>query len=121
MPERSVYLHDSVALGALGSGTVTFGPTGAVEHIIHSWTFESTGTFRLRDIRDTAGNHYVADETGQGITSAIFLPTEFTITDLMRFVPAIALGAGMQIHFDLVDISGAANTVAILLKATRAE
>lgn len=119
MADQHVYLHQAIALGAGARGTLTFGPTDGVRYTIRGFNWVSTGPFSIIDIRDSAGNHYLADQTGIGIPSAMFTKTDFTAQDMQKFEPNIILEAGGFLYMDVVDTMGGPNAINVAMPATK--
>ncbi len=119
MADTHVYLHANLALGAGARGTITFGPTDGLRYTVRNWTWVSSGAWSLLDIRDAAGNHYVADQSGAGIPSTAFTRTDNSVEKMMSFDPSIVLEAGGFLYCDVIDTSGAPNTIALILSAMK--
>lgn len=103
------------ALAANGSGSVEYTvPTGESMEI-YGVMNTATGSFDITDIRDTKGIHYSNASAAAGVPNT-FLPTAQTnYVNAGDFREPIKLEGGVTIIIDLLDTSGAVNTVTLLL------
>lgn len=103
------------ALAANGSGSVEYTvPTGESMEI-YGVMNTATGGFFLTDVRDTKGIHYSNASAAVGVPDT-FLPTAQTnYVNTGDFREPINLEGGVTIIIDLLDTSGAVNTVTLLL------
>ncbi|RLI86447.1 MAG: hypothetical protein DRP01_04235 [Archaeoglobales archaeon] len=120
MPERPYLWVESVDLAANGRGTVMFAQDANEEFHVNRIWFESTGAFAIESIRDGTGQYYTNASPDTPIPSTMLdlpqttnggigkMPIELTI------LPAVAL------YIDLVDTSGSANTVKVVLEGRKA-
>lgn len=119
MADFSLWIYNEATAGAGQRITISFQPGADEVFVVTHWGFESTGAFRILDIRDSSGNHYLSDQSGKGIPSGLFAPTEFPTVEFARFEPPIEIGPLGILYVDVQDASGAPNTIGIFLKGIR--
>jgi len=108
-----------VALTGNGTGSVSYSVTTQEALEIVELYQKSTGTFNVTDIRTSDGQHYT------NASSVVPIPSDFfaDVEDGYNAKPAlpipIVLSGGGVVYIDLLDTSGVANTVTILLRCIR--
>lgn len=104
---------------ANGTGTMSYTVPNGESLEISSLVFQSTGTFAVTDIRNSASLHYTNASASIPIPSAVLPSSANNFNSIGEFISNIKLGGGDIIYFDVKDTSGAGNTVNIVLSAVR--
>ena len=98
----------SVTLSANGTGTISIDVSAGKRFVIDKITFNSTGTFSITEIKDTAtGQYYNVGTVKSGV-----LKNKANV-NLIEVVPPIELVGSTSLVFNITDTSGSSNTVDI--------
>lgn len=115
MPERPFHFVDKVILAANSTGSLSFAVSAGEQFYGKRLWIVSTAAFSIQDIRDNAGRRYSNCSAAEPILS--------TMLDIPQTVGQGMLWFGVELHiepsgivyFDLLDTSGAPNTVTAVI------
>lgn len=102
-----------------GTGSVSYSVTTQEELEIMEVFVQSTGVFDVTDIRTSDGQHYTNASSVTPIPGAFFPDVDNDYNAKPALPVPIHLSGGGVVYFDLLDTSGALNTVTMLLKCVR--
>jgi len=108
-----------VDLSGNGTGSVSYSVTTQEELEIVELYQQSTGTFNVTDIRGSDGQHYSNASSVVPIPGAFFADVGDGYNPKPELPIPIRLSGGGVIYIDLLDTSGVANKVTILLRCVR--
>ncbi len=98
----------SKTLSANGSGTISIDVSAGRTFVINRITFNSTGTFNITEIKDTAENYnYVT-----GSLKSATLKNKAN-ANVIEIDPPITVTGDSSLVFNITDTSGSTNTVDI--------
>ena len=86
---------------------------------LNSIRFVSTGGFSITDIRDSSGKHYTNASPAAPILSTALQDARNNFDSLERFEVPIVQDGGKTFYIDIIDTSGAGNTVRLFLTGKR--
>ena len=119
MPIRPFWFVARAVLTANASGTLKI-PAGAGEKIILDRAFfDQTGTFSITAIRDDSGLAYSNASPTVPITSALILNDPLEVSAIQYFRPPLAIEGPNGLNIDIIDTSGAGNTVRVTLEGSK--
>jgi len=119
MADSPYFLTDTVVLGAAGTGSFNFFVPVNESYDLYDMRFTATGIFDVRDIRDSAGQHYTNASTTDPLNSTHFQNGASPNIGFQTFPATLHLNGGMTFTIDLFDTSGAGNTVRFVFLAVR--
>lgn len=105
--------------GAQGSLFYTVPNTEKIS--ISKLIFSSTGAWSLLDFRDTTGKHYTNAGSSNPVPSAVFPSGANNNNALWDFGIDLELAPGVGFTIDIIDTSGAGNTVRLALLTQRGD
>lgn len=98
----------SKTLSANGSGTISIDISAGRTFVINRITFNSTGSFNITEIKDTAANfNYVS-----GTLKSSIMKNKAN-ANVMEIDPPIEITGDSSLVFNITDTSGSTNTVDI--------
>lgn len=116
MPKRVSYLASAVkVLGALGQDTLQYSPGPTETFYIKEWRFISTGTFNIIDVRNSEQFKYTQCSVTNPILSTMVQNPTNAFLAFKEFDPPLMIEPSQTFSVDVVDTSGAGNTVRVLL------
>jgi hypothetical protein len=80
---------------------------------------DGTGIFNVIDLSDDSGTNYANCNASNPIPSTFFQDPDSRLDRVKEFIPPIEIAGGDSFNVGITDTSGAANTVRVLLQATR--
>lgn len=103
--------------GGTGTGQYTVPANEMLE--LNQLFIASTGVFSITDIRDSSGQHYTNAAPSQPIPSTLLSAAGNGYNVFKDFPAPIIVQGGKIISIDLIDTSGAGNTVRLFLPGKR--
>lgn len=119
MANAQIFVTNRVILAAAGRGTITLQAGEGDTFHFRYFTFSSTGAFSLMRVRSSSGREYVSDQNGNGIPSTHFNRAEFNIAEFSKLYPPIDLAPAEILYIEVLDTSGAGNTIVVTLSGER--
>ena len=113
------FLQLNAVLGAAGTGTLSFTVPKNEGLQLRQVRFSSTGAFNVTDIRDSAGQHYTNASSANPIPSTELQNAASANIGIQALDIELNLVGGVTFYVDLVDTSGAGNTVRVLFTGVR--
>lgn len=108
-----------IVLTASATGTVQY-PMPTNETLkIKEIRFVSTGAFSITDIRNSSGNHFTNASPSAPILSTALQDARNNFDSIEKFMADIVLDGGKTFYIDVIDTSGAGNTIRLYLNCTR--
>lgn len=102
-------------LGALGQDTLQYTPGPTEKFYITGWRFLSTGTFNIIDVRNSEQFKYTQCSVTHPIPSTMVQNPTNAFLAHKDFDPPLEIDESQTFSIDVVDTSGAGNTVRVLL------
>lgn len=115
MPERPFWFIDRVILAANSAGTLQFQISAGEEFYGKKLWLVSTAAFSIEDIRDNAGQRYSNCSAAEPILSTMLDIPQTVGQGLLWFGVELHIEPSGIVYFDLLDTSGAPNTVTAVL------
>lgn len=109
----------SAVLGIGGTASPSYTVPSNERLIIRECRILSTGTFNITAIRDSGSRFYSNVSVAVPLPSTYFQHVDSPNIGNTDITPPIEVEGGATITFDIIDTSGAANTVKIMLECTR--
>jgi len=106
-------------LAASGLATLAYQISNQESLDIVGWRQQSTGTFDVRAIRTSDGQHYTQASATAGIPSEFIPDVGDGYNAVDKFPIPLRVGNGQTIYIEIADTSVAANTVTIVLLCNR--
>lgn len=78
---------------------------------LYGMWFISTGAFNIFDIGNSAGQHYTQATQSNPIQSTVLQSPLNAFTGLNNFQSPLIVAGGMLFYVDIIDTSGAGNTI----------
>lgn len=119
MAQSQLFITNRVVLGAAGRGTITLQAGEGDTFKFRYMAFQATGAFSLMRIRSSSGKEYLSDQNGNGIPSVLFARTEFNIQEFGKLMPEVEITPAELLYIEVLDTSGAGNTVTVVLTGER--
>lgn len=107
------------ALAANATGTLSYQVATNEEFTIKEWRQVSTGSFNIRRIYDSRGFNYSNATANEAISQAFMADAADQNNGLKTPPLDLVITGGSTIYFDVIDTSGAPNTVTIVLSSIR--
>ena len=100
--------EDEVSLSGNGSDSLGIDISAGKTFTISKITFDSTGAFKITDVRDSAtGYHYISGSLHSTLLKNL------ANANVVEIDPPIVVAGASTLVFDVIDESGAANDVKI--------
>lgn len=112
-------LYLSATLNANGSGTMTYQVPQGQQLELDEFTFIATGAFKLTGLRDANGINYTNASPSNGIPSTMLANGLNQFNVIKDFKPNLIISGGNVLYIDVLDTSGAGNTVNFLANCNR--
>lgn len=116
-------LHEIVQLiatvGALGTASPSYTVPSNERLIIRECRVLSTGAFSINDIRDSGQRHYTNASAALPLPSTYFQHVDSPNLGNTELTPPIEIEGGATFTVDVVDTSGAGNTIRLMFECTR--
>jgi hypothetical protein len=112
-------LQMQVVLAGNGAGSLSFTVPNNEKLTLEDWIFSSTGVFSITGIRITGGNNISNAGANLAIPSSHLQLTGTNNNGIKKFPIPLVLEGGSTLYIDLVDTSGAGNTVKTTITGTR--
>lgn len=119
MAELFEIIQLMVVLGAGGTGSPSYTVPANEKLQIRECRVLSTGTFNINDIRDSGSRHYTNVSAALPLPSTYFQNVNSPNIGNTDVTPPIEIEGGATFTVDVVDTSGAGNTVRLMFEATR--
>lgn len=100
-----IYSDESTSLSANGSDSLVFDIPQDVEFEVFKILFTSTGTFKITELYDAKGQHYLSGSLYSGQLS------ETTLLKLQETMPPLIFQS--KLYFKITDTSGDTNNIYI--------
>lgn len=117
MALRPYLFTQTVTLSASAAGTAQFVVSPGETIRFKRLYYVSTGSFNVTGIRNSAGLRYTNASTDDPITSTTLQNAANSNISLSDFLLSLEIIGSGELDIDLVDTSGASNTVRITLVA----
>lgn len=112
-------LEMQTVLAANGTGTLTYTVPNNESLELHAFIISSTGTFNVTGIRVTGGNNITNAGSNLPIPDVHFKKTGNDFNGLHKFIIPLMLLGGGTLYIDVVDTSGAGNTIRTTFNCVR--
>lgn len=119
MPAYPYILELNSVVGSNSSATLTYPMPNNETLQLMDIGFVATGAFSITDIRDSTGKHYTNASPSNPILSTQIQDTRNAFLSLKQFVIPIVLDGGKTFYVDVLDTSGAQNTIRLIFNGTR--
>lgn len=117
MAKKPFIYVDTVTLAGNGSGTwsvnIGAGETARFRRMVYA----STGAFSITGIRDSSNNPFGNAAPNEPLRSTVLSKVSDTVEGIGRFDPMIEIVGPRALNIDVVDTSGAGNTVVLAFEA----
>ena len=98
--------EDEKSLSANGSDSLGIDVAAGKTFVINRITFDSTGAFKITDIRDTAtGYHYISGDLHSSLLK------NKANANVIEIDPPITVSGSTTLIFDITDTSGSTNAI----------
>ncbi len=119
MPIRPFLYAGTVTLVASSTGSIRFEVGSGEKGRFRRFQFKATAAFSIVGLRDSSGQAYSNASSSTPITSTI-LKTGVTDTEQVQFLsPPLELEGPLALIVDLLDTSGAGNTVRCVIEGEK--
>lgn len=112
-----VYLE--TVLGANGTGTLSYTVPPGEKLTINDLIQDATGAFEVTGIRDSSGRYYTNASPNTGIPRGAFKEMGTAFLGFDFYKTPLVIEGGLIFYIDIVDTSGAGNTVQVALCGIR--
>lgn len=119
MSEFPYLLQLAAVLTNGGTGTVSYTVPANEELDLFQLFAVATGAFSITDVRDSAGNHYTNAAAANPIPSTLLSTPTNNYNVFQDFPVPIHIEGAKIIYIDVIDTSGAGNTVRMMLPGKR--
>lgn len=117
MAKKPFIYVDTVVLAGNGSGTwsvnIGAGETARFRRMIYA----STGAFSITGFRDSSNNPFANAAPNEPLRSTVLAKVTDNSEGISRFEPTIDIVGPRSLNIDLLDTSGAGNTVTLAFEA----
>lgn len=117
MAKKPFLYVDTVTLAGNGSGTWTVNIGAGETARFRKMRYASTGAFSITGIRDSSNNPFGNAAPNEPLRSTLLTKVTDTVEGLNMFDPMIEIVGPRAFNIDLLDTSGAGNTVTLGFEA----
>jgi len=119
MPDMALFIYNQASVGAGQRATIPFQPGADEVFVVTGFQVLPESNLLIIAIRDSSGNQYISDQSGQGVPADFFNGTRFTAGAFNRFDPPIEVGPLGILYFDVQNTAASTALVRILLLGIR--
>lgn len=119
MAIRPFWFTDTVALSGNGTGTLRLPVSAGEKATFRRTQFVGTSTFSITDIRDDSGQRFSNANSTDPITNTLLNDAGTDFSGIANFDPALELEGPGGLNIDLLDTSGSANTVRVVIEGSK--
>lgn len=119
MAIRPFWFTDTVALGANSTGVAQISVSAGETIRLRRMQAVSTSTFNIQGLRDASGLPYSNASSGDPIPNTLLNDAAADSSGISKFEPPLEIVGPNTLNIDLLDTSGAANTVRIAFEGEK--
>lgn len=119
MSDRPFQLIMNTVLAASGAGSLSFQIDTNTKLKLNGFVFTATAAFSITGIRDSDGTLYSNASPSNPILSTMIQNATNSNRSADSFLQDLVIDGGKTFYIDLLDTSGAQNTVRMLFEAVR--